>query len=758
MRRSWFPRGIALVFFGFALSRPASAQSSPPLAPPPAPAATPTPAPTPTPTLAPTPTRPPHASDSDDPTSGEWAWRERMLSESNTITGGTGLLHTQHAQTGAQGEFRISLVGEGFSEGFLCTTKYPCPNPKGTGPVVTSDKMDHVGGTLSLGVSLFRTQGGAIDLYGSIATYANSDSQNRPQLLQVLGDSNFGLKYVARKGAYVNLGAFAEGLLVNGTGQVGLAGAGTSAKLGILTTLDLRGQVSSSVHLPLRISVNASYEFDNTAAVLTSTESQIGGPVNRIDRYGLGINRVDHFDLLAGIEAFLVDERVRPFVEGHVLVASNRQGYQCNPVNPSSDGCLKTDALAPATMSAGFRVFPWKRSFSLLAAADIGLTSTNFVEELQPVPLWTIFAGAGWSVDTRDKPILVQKRADAPVLPPHGHIVGFVHAVGSSDPLPYAIAAYRDRPDLSPLATGADGKFGDDVPPGAYTYELRAEGFKQGTCDATVPPMGTPAPIAIDCALEALPSAGSIVGQVRDSDTSQPVGGAPVAVALRGAERLVQKTDASGTFRFENLSPGTVTLRVEADGYMVQIIPIEVRAHRDSAVDLTLRPLPKQPNVVVTAHELTIKQQIQFALDSAVILPDSYAILGEIADTFIRHPDIKLTEVQGHTDNTGSPVHNRKLSEARAEAVRNWIIQHGVEVERLIAHGYGPDKPLVPNTTPGNRAANRRVQFIIKDRDASAPPPVVPQAPAPPAEPHPEPHQQPDKKGAAKRPADTLGI
>jgi len=372
-----------------------------------------------------------------------------MLSESNTLTGGTGLLHTQHAQTGAQGQFRISLVGEWFDEGFLCTVAFPCANPAGAG-VVTSDKMNHVGGTLALGVSLFRTPAGAVDLYGSIATYANSDPQNRPALLQVLGDSNLGLKYVARKGDYMNFGAFAELLLVNGTGAVGLDGGGTSAKLGILSTLDLRGQVSSSVHLPLRISVNAGYEFDNTAEVLAATEGKLGEPVSRIDRYGLGINRVDHFDLLAGIEGFLVDERIRPFVEGHVLVASNRQNFQCNPVNPSFDRCLKTDPLAPATVSAGVRFFPWKRAFSLIAAADIGLTSTNFIEELQPTPLWTIFAGAGWSVDTRDRPVLVQKRGQPATLPPHGHIVGFVHAQGSTDPTPYVIAAYRDRPKATP--------------------------------------------------------------------------------------------------------------------------------------------------------------------------------------------------------------------------------------------------------------------------------------------------------------------
>jgi outer membrane protein OmpA-like peptidoglycan-associated protein len=668
--------------------------------------------------------------DSDEAVAAEWAWRERTLSESNTLTGGTGLLHTQHAQTGSQGQFRIDLVGEWFSAGFLCTEKFPCRNPNG-GPALTTDRLNHTGGTLSLGVSLFKTRGGAIDLYSSIATFANSDAANKPGLLQVLGDTNLGLKYMASKGSYANLGAFAELWLINGTGQVGLDGGGTSAKLGIVGTADLRGTVASSVHLPVRISANASYEFDNTGQVLTETESIRGEPVTRIERYGLGVNRVDHFDFLLGAEAFFVDERVRPFVEGHVLVASNRQGYKCDAANPSKDNCLETDSLTPATLTVGVRLFPWKRGFSVLAAADIGLTSHDFIEELQPLPPWTIFAGAGWSVDTRDRPARLQK-ACAEKVAPHGHVVGFVHERDKTEPIAGAIASYRDHTDLSPLATGPDGRFWDEVEPGAYSYEVRAEGFNVGSCDVAVSALGTAAGVSVDCPLDALPRAGSVVGHVRDADTSQPVAGAPVVVT-DGQSKLLQNTDASGAFRFDGVTPGTPNVTVEADGYLVQVVPLEVRAHHESAVDLMLRPLPKQPKVVVTAHEIAIKDQIQFALDSAIILPDSYGILTEIADTFLRHPEIKRAEVQGHTDNTGSPEHNRKLSEARAEAVRAWIVQHGVETGRLISHGYGPDKPLVPNVTALNRSQNRRVQLIIRERDSSVPEPKGDGAAPPPA-------------------------
>jgi hypothetical protein len=79
----------------------------------------------------------------------EWAERDSTINESNTLNGGTGLLKTQHASNGTPGQFRIGFVTEWYSAGFLCTAKYPCQNPNG-GAALTSDTMNHVGGTLSL--------------------------------------------------------------------------------------------------------------------------------------------------------------------------------------------------------------------------------------------------------------------------------------------------------------------------------------------------------------------------------------------------------------------------------------------------------------------------------------------------------------------------------------------------------------------------------------------------------------------------------
>ena len=111
-----------------------------------------------------------------------------------------------------------------------------------------------------------------------------------------------------------------------------------------------------------------------------------------------------------------------------------------------------------------------------------------------------------------------------------------------------------------------------------------------------------------------------------------------------------------------------------------------------------------------------IRRKINFATDSATILAESEALLSEVADVLIRNPDIQKVEIQGHTDDRGGRRRNMELSQQRADSVRQWLIDHGVEASRIEARGYGPDQPLVPNITPGNRARNRRVQFLIRER------------------------------------------
>jgi outer membrane protein OmpA-like peptidoglycan-associated protein len=119
----------------------------------------------------------------------------------------------------------------------------------------------------------------------------------------------------------------------------------------------------------------------------------------------------------------------------------------------------------------------------------------------------------------------------------------------------------------------------------------------------------------------------------------------------------------------------------------------------------------KNSTVIVTKTEIKITQQIQFEFNRAVIRPVSFKILDEVVDVLKQNPKITL-EVQGHTDNIGGAVYNQGLSQKRAESVKTYLVQHGIDSSRLTSKGYGLTRPLLPNTSEANRALNRRVQFI----------------------------------------------
>jgi OmpA-OmpF porin, OOP family len=125
--------------------------------------------------------------------------------------------------------------------------------------------------------------------------------------------------------------------------------------------------------------------------------------------------------------------------------------------------------------------------------------------------------------------------------------------------------------------------------------------------------------------------------------------------------------------------------------------------------------------VVVTAKEIRITQQIHFEFDKATIRSESFPILDAVTQVMVSNPKMEI-EVQGHTDNKGSAPYNQKLSQSRADSVRQYLVAHGIEPGRLRSVGYGLTQPIVPNTTDANRALNRRVQFIRTEAPAPAAP------------------------------------
>ena len=135
----------------------------------------------------------------------------------------------------------------------------------------------------------------------------------------------------------------------------------------------------------------------------------------------------------------------------------------------------------------------------------------------------------------------------------------------------------------------------------------------------------------------------------------------------------------------------------------------------EQAADLRRDLNNNQVNVTNTGSELivTMPQDILFALDSAAVRSDLRRDLGVVAGNLQAYPNSTIS-IEGHTDNTGTANYNRILSQRRANAVADILVNNGVPPARLYAVGRGENEPVASNLSATGRAQNRRVEIVIR--------------------------------------------
>ena len=120
------------------------------------------------------------------------------------------------------------------------------------------------------------------------------------------------------------------------------------------------------------------------------------------------------------------------------------------------------------------------------------------------------------------------------------------------------------------------------------------------------------------------------------------------------------------------------------------------------------------------ALELTL--HINFDFDKSDIKPEFAAELKKAGDFVVKNKDVPYILIEGYADSVGEDAYNQKLSERRAEAVRQYLVDHfGIDPKRLVARGGGESNPVADNDTEAGRAENRRVEIICC---AVIPPPM----------------------------------
>ncbi len=148
----------------------------------------------------------------------------------------------------------------------------------------------------------------------------------------------------------------------------------------------------------------------------------------------------------------------------------------------------------------------------------------------------------------------------------------------------------------------------------------------------------------------------------------------------------------------------------------------EAKAALEADIGKASSGLTVNTQVSVEASQTQVLQQevddilkgtvIEFQTASAVIRPSSFKVLDSIAAKLKQYPEVRV-KIDGHTDSLGAASANMKLSQNRADSVRNAMAQRGIAASRIESTGYGSTRPLVPETSPENRAKNRRIELVI---------------------------------------------
>ncbi|TET79319.1 hypothetical protein E3J38_07355 [candidate division TA06 bacterium] len=324
--------------------------------------------------------------------------------------------------------------------------------------------------------------------------------------------------------------------------------------------------------------------------------------------------------------------------------------------------------------------------------AEFALTDFDFVpDDKSDGTSWNVIFGL--SVTSQ----LIKKKPEPPQL----EVAGKVTDKETGDPLGVVITFSGDT--IKPIFS--------DPETGLYKVYLKEGGvriraFKKGYRwkDRVVPP-DSKGRVVIDFELSKKVSAeGVLTGVIRDSGTHAPIGAdvTMIDVAVCATTSELQ----TGIYKLTLLA-GTHSVRVSAQNHRETVLPVVVESGKTVIQNFSLkaeRVMKKGKRVILTG--------IVFASGSATIASSSYPVLQTALETLKGNPTVKV-EVGGHTDSVGSASSNMRLSLARANAVRTWLVSRGILPERLTARGYGENAPIASNKTKHGRSQNRRIEFVV---------------------------------------------
>ncbi len=209
----------------------------------------------------------------------------------------------------------------------------------------------------------------------------------------------------------------------------------------------------------------------------------------------------------------------------------------------------------------------------------------------------------------------------------------------------------------------------------------------------------------------------TVKGKVLDTNTNNVIAGTVVILRDKNQREIEQVvTDNDGSYSFDVSPLEAYTITTQKSGYDTGVFDFRSYKNEYTTYTQDLALTPTEPVIAEVDNELRIiVENIYFDYGQHSIKEESNLALDKIVKVLNEHPKIKLV-INAHTDNVGSYSYNLRLSKKRAKSTLNYLIENGIDKNRLLSKGYGEQKPLIDckrKCTNEEAQANRRVEFVI---------------------------------------------
>lgn len=200
-------------------------------------------------------------------------------------------------------------------------------------------------------------------------------------------------------------------------------------------------------------------------------------------------------------------------------------------------------------------------------------------------------------------------------------------------------------------------------------------------------------------------------GKVYDANTNQPLIAYFTLIDLATGKIISQSTSmpVDGTFLVCLPVNKNYALNVSRKGYLFYSDNFSLKDVKATYEHPFLKNVPLQP---IDTGASIVLNNIFFPTNRYDLKPESEVELAKLISFLKNNPTVKI-QLSGHTDNQGNPQSNQILSENRAKAVYNYLVDHAIDASRLTYKGYGQTKPIATNDTPEGRQLNRRTEMKI---------------------------------------------